>query len=38
LVVSKVIGVDAAAGEWLGMLLVDGLYAGLTCDARSPIS
>jgi len=25
--VSKVIGVDAAAGEWLGILLVDGSYA-----------
>jgi predicted RNase H-like nuclease len=25
--VSKVIGVDAAAGEWLGIMLVDGSYA-----------
>src|SRR3972149_5765854 len=25
---TKVIGVDAAAGEWLAVLLVDGLFAG----------
>lgn len=25
---SEVIGVDAAAGEWLGLPLADGLYAG----------
>jgi predicted RNase H-like nuclease len=26
--VTSVIGIDAAAGEWLGILLVDGFYAG----------